>query len=58
MEGECVDGEELRIKLPVQEDYIKSIVLNLESDVSNSGPFYLQSKSICLKFYWISHSNM
>jgi hypothetical protein len=46
VEGEGVDGEELRVKLPADEDISKSIVLNRENDVSNLGLFNLQSKLI------------
>jgi hypothetical protein len=41
VEGECIDGEELIIQLPAQEDISKSIVLKKENESSNLGQFCL-----------------
>lgn len=37
VEGECFDGEELRIQLPAEEDISKSIVQNKEEECTNLG---------------------
>lgn len=41
VEGECIDGEEMRIQLPAEEDISKSIVLNKEHEHTNLGEFIL-----------------
>jgi hypothetical protein len=62
VEGECVDGEELRLQLPAEEDINKAVVMNREAGTVNlrklSSPcsvFFLLSLSLPLDVYCSIH---
>lgn len=47
MEGECVDGEELRIHLPTEDEINKSVIVKRETGFSKLGLFHLNAKLTC-----------
>lgn len=47
MEGECVDGEEFRIYLLIEDEINKLVIVKCEIGFSKLGLFYLNVKLIC-----------